>query len=222
MILVCIFLRIAVFPYRLSSFAFVHSLADLGMFNRRRNSCCGLLIRVDDFYKIIIRVNQRLFKIRNERFHVLVTSVRTLLAAFEYNLFNTDRNFRYELSGRWHRRLNMLDRDGNRRFSVERDSSGQHLEDCNAKRIDVTAFIGITAARLLRRGIVNRSHDIRSDRIARRSLRDSEICDLDLAVFRNNDVLWLDISVDNPRMMRGLQSHRDLNRYADGLLHGKP
>ena len=106
----------------------------------------------------------------------------------------------------------ILDRD--RRVAVEGNASREHLIEGDTQRVDVRLHIGISAARLLRRGIVDAAHDIGRDRVGACRLGDAKVRDLDLALFRDNDVLRLDIPVDYPRLVGAFKSLRHLDRYA--------
>ena len=161
-------------------------------------------------------------QIGNQLRHVLISAVRTLLAALQYDLLDAPRNVRNKFARRRHRLLDLLDCDRNRRLPVERDPPCQHFKQSDPERINIALFIAVSAAGLLRARIVDTSHNIRSDCIAGCSLGDTEIGHLDLAVLRNHDVLRLDVPVNDVRLVSGFQSHRDLYSNADRLPHGEP
>ena len=106
----------------------------------------------------------------------------------------------------------MLDGDRHRCLSVKRNMTGNHLIERNSERIDVRTFIRISSAHLFRRTVMNRSHRVGADRIGGSSSRDTEIRHLDFAVSRNNDILRLNVSVNDPLIMSCRESHCHLNR----------
>ena len=79
-----------------------------------------------------------------------VTIGLILLGRFHDDLFQLRRNSRHLRRHRRHRLIDVHQRDGNRIVPVKRHLTGQHLVENNAQRIDVRAFVHISAARLLR------------------------------------------------------------------------
>ena len=115
----------------------------------------------------------------------------------------------------------MLDGNGNRCLAVKRHPSGQHFKHSDTKGIDIALFIGISASCLLRRGVVNRSHHIGSNRVAGGCLGNSEIRYLYLTFLGNNNILRLDIAVNNVIIVGSFYPHADLNGDTDGLFYRK-
>ena len=68
---------------------------------------------------------------------------------------------------------------------------------------------------------MHRTHDIGRDRIGSGCLCNTEIRDLDLALFGNHDILWFDVSVNDVIVMCRLNPHGYLNGDTECFLHGK-
>ncbi len=115
----------------------------------------------------------------------------------------------------------MLDRDGDRRLSVERHPSGNHLVERDAEGIDVGPCVRVPASHLLRRAVMNGSHRVGADGVGGGGAGDAEIRHLDLAVCGNADILRLHIPVDDPLIVSRREPHADLNRDAGRFPDGK-
>jgi len=119
-------------------------------------------------------------------------------------------------------------------IAAESAHSGEHFVKDRAKREDVSARIGRLAAHLLGRHVTCRPHDDARRRVlggesdfvgsavrirARLlyQLRQTEIEDLDAAVFSDENVLGFQVAVDDSLFVRGRQSVRDLDSVVDGL-----
>ena len=101
----------------------------------------------------------------------------------------------------------------------KRHSSGYHLIHRDTERINIASFIAVSASLLLWGYVVYTAHCARCKRIAARCLGDTEICDLDISIFRYNNILWLDVTVNNMVLMRCFQTGCDLDGEVDGCLH---
>jgi hypothetical protein len=114
------------------------------------------------------------------------------------------------------------------RIAFERRPGREHFIEDAAEREHITALIGRKTLGLLRRHIsrgpknhsgirtgADECRGIRQGRIrhfALECLRESEIENLDLAVRRNLDVGGLQVAVNDPSFMRGLEAFADLLR----------
>jgi hypothetical protein len=114
--------------------------------------------------------------------------------------------------------LEVLEHDAEGRIGLERGLSGQRLEENDTHGVQVAAGVDLFAAGLLRRKVIRRSDDRPDARElfrARRAgvcgkLRDSEVADFDVLgrvalVVRppeDDDVVGLQISMDNPELVR--------------------
>ena len=115
----------------------------------------------------------------------------------------------------------MLDRDRDRRLSVKRHLSGDHLIERNTERIDVGTGIRISATDLLRRTVMDRSHRIGTDGVGGCRAGDPEVRHLHLAVCRDNDILRLHVAVYDPLRVCSRKAHTYLDRDACCLPNGK-
>ena len=113
--------------------------------------------------------------------------------------------------------------DGNRhgRIPVKRHTSRHHLIHHNTEGIDVALAVHKSVARLLRGRIVHRAHHIRTDRVAARRARDTEIRYFYFSLCGNNNILRLDVTVDDALAVRRLNASSHLNGNADCLLKRK-
>ena len=112
----------------------------------------------------------------------------------------------------------------------ERQPTGRHFVQHDAKTEDIAAGVHVEASRLLRRH-VTRSADhhprLRAgfhvdliDRLHRgRELRDPEVENLRVAVWTHNDVVGLDVTVHEAAGMRGRQRTRQLDADLYDLAH---
>ena len=176
-----------------------------------------LFIRVYHLHEILIRIHQGLLQIHDQLSHGLISSVRTLLAALEHNLLDTDRNFRNEFPWRRQFFLYMFNCNCNGSFSIKRNTPCQHFKQGNTEGINIALFIRVSPSCLFRRRIMNGSHHIRGNRITGRCLGNTKIRHLHLSFFGNNDILRLDITVDNMIVVCSLNSHTDLDGNTDCL-----
>ena len=82
--------------------------------------------------------------------HTAVTTVYTFLCTFQNDLLQAVRKIRC-IHARWdHFFLKMFDGDRHRSISVKRNSSCDHLIQCDSKRIDIALLIAVSASHLLR------------------------------------------------------------------------
>ena len=103
-------------------------------------------------------------------------------------------------------------RNGDRAGRNERKAARYTFIKHYADRIKVGIEIGRFSACLLGRDIVDRSDRLvgHRKRCAGRKLCDTEVCDLDLAVFEKYYILGLDIAVDNALAVCVLECQKDL------------
>ena len=116
----------------------------------------------------------------------------------------------------------MLDCNRYRGLSVERHLPCRHLVQGNAHRVNIASLVAEPASCLFRRRIVDGTHSIGADRVGRSRLGNPKIRHFHLAVFGNDDVLRLDISVYNVCRMGDSHTRTHLNRDADDFLVGQP
>ena len=166
-------------------------------------------------HEILIRIDQRLLQVCDQLRHILVSAVRGLLTALQYDVCHTGRDLRYIFLGRRHFLLNMLDGDRYCGLPVKGYSASQHLEHRNSQRINIALLIAVATSGLLRRSIVDTSHDIGGNGVTGSCLGDTEVRHLYLTVFGDNDILRFDIPMNNMIIMRSLNSHAylDSNTY---------
>ena len=111
----------------------------------------------------------------------------------------------------------VLHRDLERRVPGERDAAGQHLVEHDAGRVDVRRRARRESARLLGRQVLRGADDrARLRDLARPGARDPEVHHLDAAVWRNDDVVWLDVAVDDAVAVGVVERGEDLARVVDG------
>ncbi len=115
----------------------------------------------------------------------------------------------------------MLDGNSHRRLSVKRNAPRQHFKHCNAKRIDIALFITVAASGLLRRCIMNGTHDVRRNGIARCRFGNTEIRYFDFTFFGNDNILRLYVAVNDMVIMCRFDSHGNLNGNTDRFLDGQ-
>ena len=82
--------------------------------------------------------------------HTAVTTIYTFLCTFQNDLLQTVRKVRCIHTWRDHLFLQMLDSDRHSGISVKRNSSCDHLIQCDSKRIDIALLIAVSASHLLR------------------------------------------------------------------------
>ena len=117
-------------------------------------------------------------------------------------------------AGWWRLEVGIDDRD--LRDSRERDRSRQRLEEDAAERVHVGATVDVVPPDLLRRHVVDGSQEMTVGRPAvGDALRQPEVGEVDvlapiLAV--EQDVRRLDVAVDEPSGMRGIERVGDLAR----------
>ena len=127
-----------------------------------------------------------------------VTIGLILLGRFHDDLFQLRRDARHLCRHRWHRLIDVHQRDGNWVISVKRYLTGQHFVENDAQRIDVRTFVYISAARLFRRKIVYRAHDLMiaaDDRGRTDCFRNTKICQLSNARIGDQNIMRLDVPV---------------------------
>ena len=121
-----------------------------------------------------------------------------------------------------------------RRVAVERADAREHLVQDRSEREDVRALVRGLALDLLGRHVAERSHDdaglgrgggrrqvrlLRALVLVLRQLRETEVEDLDPPVVRQKQVLGLEISMDDPLLVRRREPLRDLDRVVGRLAH---
>ena len=115
----------------------------------------------------------------------------------------------------------MLDCDGNGGIAVKRHSSGYHLVHGDAKGIDITLIVRISAAHLLRRAVMYASHNVRTDRIGRSCLCNTKVGKFYFSVCGNDDVLRFDIAVYNIAVVCCFKTKGNLNGDAGCLFYAQ-
>ena len=100
--------------------------------------------------KISVGIYQRMFQVVDQFSHTLIPAVRTLLGTFQDDLLQGEWQARRILGRSLDLLLQMLDRNGNGRIPVKRNTSGHHLIDGDTQRIDIALIIRIASAHLLR------------------------------------------------------------------------
>jgi hypothetical protein len=110
----------------------------------------------------------------------------------------------------------VLHRDLDRGLAVERDVSGQELEEHDAGGVQVGRLVDRRAARLLG-GEVLRGADDRAllGHLARARAGDAEVGDLDDALGVDDDVVRLDVAVHDAVAVRVAERGEDLPRVRD-------
>ena len=106
------------------------------------------------------------------------------------------------------------ERDRRGPIAGERSLPGQRLEQDDAQGVDVGGDGRGLTARLLRAEVVDRAHRRARKRDLRlvECARDPEVGDLDPSVAAHEDVRGLDVAVDDPADVRGLEGLRGLRR----------
>ena len=151
-----------------------------------------------------------------------ITALRLFLHTFLNNLIDRYRNLGIKLSYGNRLSLNMQKCDRYRIISRERHLTAQHLVQRYAKRIDIAALVAVSAPRLFRRQIMNRSHGIGGQSIRGCRLGDTEICYLNLAIPGYDNILRLNIAVNDMSIVRRFHSLRNLNCNSYRFLHLQP
>ena len=104
--------------------------------------------------------------------------------------------------------------------TLERQRSGQRLEEQAAERIDVGPAVDLVAANLLGRDVVDRSHQLPVGRAAvRDALREPEVRQVGVlaaALEVEKDVRGLHVAVDEALCVRGVQGIGDLRGDGQG------
>ena len=163
-----------------------------------------------------------MLQVCNHLSHTLIPPVSALLRTFHDNIFDAHRNLWHKVPQIRHRVLNMLDRDCHGGIPIKRNTSCQHLKHGDTHRINIALLIRKSTSGLLRRSIVDRTHYIRSDRVAGRCFGNAKIRHLHLTLFGYHDVLRLDIPMYNVVIVRRLNAHGNLYCNTDGFLGRQP
>jgi len=156
--------------------------------------------------------------------HLLGGSI-TLLRVFAHgandDIFHALRNVRICAPGCFKRFLQMLQRDADGTFAQERQSSGQHLVQDDAKRIDVRFFARSDPFGMLRRKIMDRTdhgtglcNGGRSD-----CTGNAEIRHLHPSVFADQDIVRFDVPMNDLVIMSMIQRIADLRCDFDRFVH---
>ena len=126
------------------------------------------------------------------------------------------RHLRPQLRRRLRHLREVLHRDLERRVARERDLPGEHLVEHDADRVEVGGLVDRRAARLLGREVL-RGADDRADlgHLARAGARDPEVGHLQPALGADEHVVWLDVAVDDPVLVRGRECGEDLAGVVD-------
>ena len=114
--------------------------------------------------------------------------------------------------------LEMLDCHRHRCVPVEGNPPGDHLIHDDSQGVNVAAIVHETISRLLRGCVVNGPHHIGADGVGGGRSGNTEIGHLHLALRGDDDVLWLDITMDDILVVSHLDSSCHLNGNADCLL----
>ena len=125
----------------------------------------------------------------------------------------------------------MFERQPDRRIGGERNPACQHLEDHDGERVGVRAGVERVGARLLGRHVDGRADDGVRDRepiglgIGRHQLGDTEVQHLrgdPARALLQHDVIRLDVAMDEPRQMRGVEGVGDLSEDVCHLVDRQP
>ena len=122
------------------------------------------------------------------------------------------------------------------RLAVEGALAREHLVEDRTEGKDVAARVGGTAAHLLGRHVAERAENdsglgslrrgrqvrlLASETLGLRELGEAEVQDLDAAVLGDEEVLGLQISMDDPLLVRRSEAVGDLDRVVDRLALGQ-
>ncbi len=132
------------------------------------------------------------------------------------------RQLRIRVRRRRDRRAHVRDRLRRRGLTLERTLAGQELERDDRKRIEVARGRGPLATRLLGRQVARGADDRPGlgERAEIGCARDSEVGDLDALVVVQQQVRRLDVAVDDPVGVRGVEGGRGLPEPLER--HGPP
>ena len=109
----------------------------------------------------------------------------------------------------------MLERNRNSRITVKRQLSGNHFIHGDTKRIDITLCITESTSRLFRRGIMYRTHYICTNGIRRCCFCNTKIGYFNFSFFGNNNILWLNITMNNIIIVGCVHSRTHLHGNAN-------
>ena len=116
----------------------------------------------------------------------------------------------------------MLEGDLHRLLALIGLLSGEHLVEHDAERVDVAAGIRHAARDELGGEVRDRAEQLGTRRgVRRRRARQSEVADLDPAVFGEQHVLGLHVAVDDPGAMRRSKAREDRVHDRDRLRQGE-
>jgi hypothetical protein len=108
--------------------------------------------------------------------------------------------------------------------AVERDAAGDRAVREATEAVDVGATVDRPPLDLLRRDVVDRAEQLARVREARRRvehLRETEVGEVDLTGVGDHDVRGLDVAVDEPSVVCGVQRVGDVADDLDGALDGE-
>ena len=158
-------------------------------------------------------MGKHILQVADQRIRVLVPAVRILLHTLQDDLLQPDRDRRVVDAGRRDVVVHVSQRHRHRGIAGEGKLSGQHLVHGDAEGIDVAPLIREFPLRLFRGNIVDTAHGLGSaGSLGRYRAGNAEIRHLQVVVFRQNNVLRLDVAVDDAPRVGCLQAFRDLDR----------
>ena len=170
--------------------------------------------RRDAAFKNIERTVDRFlerFQIGDECIGRLIALVKGCVHGLHHDFFKCFRHRRRDLPERRRDGGKMLECNRPVVVAVERQLAGEHFIHDDAERIDVAPSVHREAACLLRRDIMHRADRfIFNIRYFGLEVGNTEIRNLDYAVFDNKDILRLNVAVHDPLPVRVAERPRDL------------
>ena len=104
-------------------------------------------------------------------------------------------------------------------LALERLLTGKHFVDHDADGVDITTRVGNTASDELWRKVCDRTEQGSAcRRVGGCRARETEVADLDAAVVGEKHVLWLEVSVNDSRLVRSREAGEHGFENVEGLL----
>ena len=227
-------------PFRLAARALRAALLDGAAVAGFRRSCRGVAFRVGARHAAGASGCRRLRDDRRRSFHGIYEGHGRILAELLHvvqhirrggvtllqigvhgahgDVLQAERHARGKLARAARAAVDVLNGDGNGRFTVVGGAAGQHFVHHDAEGIQVGAVVHAGALRLFRRDIMDGAEGFAGQRVLRRAdARDAEISDLDAAVLEDHDIVRLDVTVHDAAAVRVFQRLGDLHGKMQGL-----